>query len=44
MATSANRVILVKSEKRKLKEREISNFKHEGEIDKKFQTGKIIKR
>lgn len=35
---------MIKSEKRKLRQAEINQFKLEQDVDRKFETGKIIKR
>ena len=44
LATIANHSIMIKSEKRKLRQAEINQFKLEQDVDRKFETGKIIKR
>ena len=39
----ANRTILIKAEKRRLRQDEITHFKHEVDVDRRFATDKIIK-
>lgn len=44
LATIANKTILIKSEKRKLKDLETRNSRQELLVDRKFETNKIIQR
>lgn len=44
LATIANRDVLIKKEKQKLKEQEIENYRNEKDVDRKIQQNKILKR